>query len=379
MVAFWAAAGAQNVLVVANQTSAASLRIAEYYARRRGIPASNVCRLRTTASEEIARDVYDREIAAPIGEFLKARKLAGQVLYIVTTLGVPLKIRGSGGMEGDAASVDSELTLLYQDLAGKRHELRGPVANPFHRKRGVPFTHPLFPMYLVTRLAGYDVGTAMALVDRSLKAANRGRFVLDLSSSGDGGGNEWLRNAAILLPARRVVIEESQAVLYGQRGVIGYGSWGSNDGNRKRRFLGFEWLPGAIVTEYVSTNGRTFERPPRDWIFTSWEDRKNFFAGSPQSLAADYLEEGAAGVSGHVYEPFLGLTPRPDYLFPAYYSGRNLAESYYLAIPALSWQNVVVGDPLCSLGPPEFRGQPPTGPRPATRQGKADVRGGAAQ
>ena len=36
----------------------------------------------------------------------------------------------------------------------------------------------------------------------------------------------------------------------------------------------------------------------------------------------------------------------PDYLFPAYLSGRNLAESYYVAIPALSWQNIVVGDPL---------------------------------
>jgi hypothetical protein len=27
----------------------------------------------------------------------------------------------------------------------------------------------------------------------------------------------------------------------------------------------------------------------------------------------------------------------PDVLLPAYYSGRNLAESYYLSIPALSW------------------------------------------
>ena len=46
------------------------------------------------------------------------------------------------------------------------------------------------------------------------------------------------------------------------------------------------------------------------------------------------------------------FTPRPDLLLPAYYSGRNLAESFYLSIPALSWQNVVIGDPLMSLGPP---------------------------
>jgi hypothetical protein len=38
---------------------------------------------------------------------------------------------------------------------------------------------------------------------------------------------------------------------------------------------------------------------------------------------------------------------RPQTLFPAYLSGFNLAESFYLSIPALSWQTVVIGDPLC--------------------------------
>ena len=36
-------------------------------------------------------------------------------------------------------------------------------------------------------------------------------------------------------------------------------------------------------------------------------------------------------------------------MLPAYYSGRNLAESYYLGI-RVSWQNIVVGDPLCRIG-----------------------------
>jgi len=53
-----------------------------------------------------------------------------------------------------------------------------------------------------------------------------------------------------------------------------------------------------------------------------------------------------------VEEPYLSLNPHPEYLLPAYYSGRNLAESYYLSIRGLSWQNVVIGDPLCSLGAP---------------------------
>src|SRR5204863_243570 len=39
---------------------------------------------------------------------------------------------------------------------------------------------------------------------------------------------------------------------------------------------------------------------------------------------------------------------RPQILFPAYLSGFNLAESFYLAMPFLSWQDIVVGDPLCA-------------------------------
>jgi len=113
--------------------------------------------------------------------------------------------------------------------------------------------------------------------------------------------------------------------------------------------LGFEWLPGALVTEYVSTNGRTFNRPPAGWTISTWSEPARWFDGSPQTLTADYIHEGATGCSGHVYEPFLDFTPHPDQLFPAYFHGRNLAESYYAAMPALSWQNIVVGDPLCRL------------------------------
>jgi len=138
-------------------------------------------------------------------------------------------------------------------------------------------------------------------------------------------------------------------VLTGEKDVIGYAGWGSNDPNRHQRNLGFQWLPGALVTEYVSTNGRTFRRPPPDWTISTWKDSKGWFDGSPQTLTADYIHEGATGCSGHVYEPYLEFTPHPDQLFPAYFHGRNLAESYYLAIPGLSWQNIVVGDPLCKL------------------------------
>ena len=213
------------------------------------------------------------------------------------------------------------------------------------------FRRRAFPIYLVTRLAAYDLAGVKALIDRCDGATNIGKFVLDQRNYGTREGDEWLRDAAILLPEGRVVLEETDKVAYGEKQVIGYASWGSNDEKRKSRRLGFEWLPGAVATEYVSTNGRTFVRPPDTWTLGVWKDPKTWFMGAPQSLAADLIAEGASGAGGHVYEPYLQFTPRPDYLLPAYASGRNLAESYYLSIPALSWQNIVVGDPLCSIGP----------------------------
>ena len=69
---------------------------------------------------------------------------------------------------------------------------------------------------------------------------------------------------------------------------------------------------------------------------------------NPANVAA-LAKEGATGASGHVDEPYLIMTPRPELVLPAYYSGRNLAESFYMGIPGLSWMNVVVGDPLARL------------------------------
>jgi uncharacterized protein (TIGR03790 family) len=343
-----------NVLVVINQQSPLSRSIGEYYAERRHVPLTNVCRLSVQPDEDIPRDEYDDKIARPIAAFLRLHKLQEQILYIVTTSGVPLRVRGSAGnMIAEAAAVDSELTLLYSDMRGEPHVLPAGIHNPFFGRVLAAFRHPDFPIYLITRQTGYEFAYVKGHIDRALLVSNRARLVIYRSKFDDGPGNGWLREAARALPKDRVILDDTGKVLYQQRDVIGYASWGSNDPDRKQRHVDFQWLPGAVMTEYVSTNGRTFTRPPDSWdIGAAWSDPKGTYAGSPQTLTADYIHEGATGASGHVYEPYLQFTPRPDILLPAYYHGRNLAESYYLAIPALSWMNIVVGDPLCSLGKP---------------------------
>lgn len=346
------AQGPENVLVVVNQNSALSRTVGEYYVLRRHVPLANVCRIHAPEAEEIPRGTYDQQIAAGVAACLQSKHLVEKILYVVTTAGVPLRIAGSGnGMETTTAAVDSELTLLYSDLRGRPHRLPGLVPNPFFGSDAA-FTHSRFPIYLVTRLAGYNFADIKGLVDRALAAKNTGKFVIDLKTQDNTSGNDWLRAAAQRLPKDRVVLDETNRVLLNEHNVIGYASWGSNDPQRTERYLNFEWLPGAILTEFVSFNARTFKMPPKEWTIGTWSDQKTYFAGQPQDLTADYVHEGVTGASGHVFEPFLQFTPRPDLLLPAYFKGRTLAESYYLAIRALSWQNIVIGDPLCSLGKP---------------------------
>jgi tetratricopeptide (TPR) repeat protein len=49
---------------------------------------------------------------------------------------------------------------------------------------------------------------------------------------------------------------------------------------------------------------------------------------------------------GNVYEPFLEYTHRPDILMRGLARGETLGDAAYRALPALSWQCILIGDPL---------------------------------
>lgn len=346
------AAGPDNVLLVVNTNSPLSLRLGEFYSNWHKLKPEQVCRISTSAAETVSRSVYDNEIAARIGACLTRSRRVEQTYYLVLTKGLPLRV--SAQQQGDwkltdGAAVDSELTLLYAKLKGTSPNLSGSLANPFLGRMNEPFSHPAFPIYLVTRLAGYTYEDTIRSVQRCRGARNIGKVVLDLKEDSDAMGDDWLRTASILLPAGRVQVDTSTKVISSATAVIGYASWGSNDKSRALRKSGMQWLPGAIATEYVSTSLRTLEAPPASWQIGKWSDKNTYYAGSPQSMILDYIAEGASGVSGAIDEPYLAFATRPNFLFPAYLNGRNLAESFFLAMPALSWHFIVIGDPLCSL------------------------------
>jgi len=352
---------AANVAVVINESSAVSQQIGEYYVRQRAIPASNVIRVRTSQDETIDRVAYQSTIEGPIAVALARQRLEDRILYIVLTKGIPLRINGTGGVNGTVASVDSELTLLYRRMTGQQIPPAGRVNNPYYLgakevRDASRFTHREQDIYLVSRLDAFTVEEALALVDKAKSAGSEGKFVLDQRAAlVNRTGEDWLEVAAKRLEAQgmgdRVMLDSSPQGVRNVPNVLGYYSWGSNDPRNRVRTFGMGFVPGSLAATFVSSDARTFKQPPADWVPSDSADQPRLFGGTPQSLIGDLIHEGATGVAGHVAEPYLQSTVRPEILFPAYVAGFNLIEAFYLATPHLSWQTVVVGDPLCAPFP----------------------------
>ena len=219
-----AAQSGANVLVVVNDASEASRTIAEYYARKRAVPATNICHLTTSTEDTIERLDFDRQVQGPTGRCIAAMSGQDRILYIVLTKGVPIRIQGtSSGREGTVSSVDSELTLLYRRQLGVNTPIAGPLPNPYFaanlpvNEHAQPFTHERADIFLVTRLDGFTVEDVLGLVDRSVASQKEGRILLDSRASWQASGNTWLKTAAETLKSiglgDRVELDESSRVL----------------------------------------------------------------------------------------------------------------------------------------------------------------------
>lgn len=343
----------RRMLLVVNGDSPISRQIGEYYALKRKVPRSHVVIVSATAGEQIAADEYRHAIENPVRAAIK--KAVTRIDYIVTTKGVPIRLTDSNGYSLDAflACMDKDLTPIPQTIDPKAQEEAMKAiqraVNPYFNSRE-RFSSSRYQMYLVTRLDGYEWKDIKALIDHALSAKpGYGPFFFDAAANRTGGGyvelQKTLFNANSMLKAKgfQSSIDEGEKFVAPDTPLLGYASWGSNDGKfdlgtyKKLRFK-----PGAIVETFVSTSGRTFNR-----------------TSGGQSLIADLIENGVTGVKGYVSEPYTIALARADILFDRYTRGWNLAESFYAASPLIKWKDVVIGDPFCA---PFADWAPQTGP-----------------
>ena len=89
----------------------------------------------------------------------------------------------------------------------------------------------------------------------------------------------------------------------------------------------FRFKPGAVAMHLHSFSAEQIRDPNKNW-------------------SAALLSRGAACTIGNVYEPYLGVTHYFDILHKRLLGGATFSEAAWAAMPAVSWQGVVFGDPL---------------------------------
>lgn len=373
---------AKEVLVIYNANSPTSTAIAQDYAKKRNVP--HVIAIRcidsavSTANETIPFADYSREIAGPIGSYLARHK---EINFIVLTKGIPIRIDGGNtgskdlGSHGNLhPSVDSYLAAIdYPTIFGAtKISITGSGATGYgwlnrYWNATVPFRHATFGGYLVTRLDGYTQADAMSLVERALRAeaghAAAGKVLLDVqpdfgidktaqpvpvtgdiaSESGWGTWNEDLVQAGDVLKhfAIPADLDLNKTFVGNETNLLGYFSWGSNDSHYSNQaYESLSFAPGSIGDTAVSTSARTF-------LPTT----------GGQSLITDLIAHGITGVKGYTDEPLLQAIASPSVTLDRYFSGFNLAESFYAASRFTGWEDVVIGDPLLCWPSPVIKPQ----------------------
>ena len=351
---------AAATIVVYNENDPDSPELARYYATRRGIPKENLVALRCAASEEISREEYDQNIAAPLRKFLTAngwwkvretdqpleRVESSRVRFVALIRGVPLKIAQTANYPGDSpagpapvstrndAAVDSELAAL----GFHQRVISGAFVNPYHRSFSRIREAGLPSLLLVARLDGPDPATVRRMILDSLaveKEGQRGFAYVDARGLKGGGlaeGDKWLIKLAD--DARRrgspVVLDIGEGmfpIAYPMRHAALYFGWYSEHVSGPMVNPSFRFKPGAIAVHIHSFSAATVRDPRHYWV-------------------GPLLVAGAAATLGNVYEPYLSLTPNLDLFHDRLRAGLTFAESAYASQRVLSWMNTFVGDPL---------------------------------
>jgi uncharacterized protein (TIGR03790 family) len=327
--------GAERTVVVVNRRSPAGDSVARYYVAQRGIAATHVVAIDVPDGDEISELEFQTSIVSPVRRALEA--LPVRVDFIVLTKGVPIRVARKNGYSVDALLAGMNLPIA--PMVGLDTAWLRRYRNPYFEARG-PFNSESYGIWLVTRLDCAVVRDCVALVDRATQArAVSGLFYFDATpfGRGDDGYAEMNRRLYagafnVRLRGYRSQIDSSTRFVAPLEPVMGYVSWGSNDGQYdSTQYHAVRFLAGALAETFVSTSARTFGP-----------------VTGGQSRIVDLIAQGVTGVKGYVSEPYAYALAKPEILFDRYLRGATLAEAFYAASPMILWKDLVIGDPLCA-------------------------------
>jgi uncharacterized protein (TIGR03790 family) len=353
---------ASRVVILANSNDPDSVRLARHYAAKRAVPPGNLIALPMPLVETISWPEFIGSVYQPLQDWLVARGwidaigpaltdntgrkrysvFGHRISYLVVCRGVPLRVGHEPRFYVDEpgfasrpmfrtnqGAVDSELTLLAYGV----YNINGWVPNP---RFGVEQARLLESdrVVLVTRLDGPSYEDAAGLVDHAIEAETTGligRFYINVRGP-HPDGERWLDQTAAQLANLGFdgdVDRTDNNLPASARfdAPVLYFGWYAQDLSGPMALPGFRFPPGAIVLHIHSFSAQTLRSAGTGWC-------------------GPLVARGVTATFGNVFEPYLQLTIEPQMLMRALSQGRNLGDSAYYATPALSWQTIVIGDPL---------------------------------
>ncbi len=368
-----------EILVVYNSRHIDSINLAFEYKEKRGIPEQNMFNIVSSSFYRISRETYDTAIKEPIEEYLEEQHLKDKILCILLMYRVPLiiddrdkdkrikkieqelsdlknrliqlredtKIQEANAKikqlekeltktqkERRDASVDSELCLLFQ-----KYPLNMWRSNPYFigRKKTLPHFDNSFQMYMVARLDAPHPSIVSRVIRETIEAEQTGLFgnaYIDTrgynkpnaTSAYEAMDNLLLQTGDLLEKKGINTIVEKTSSLFGKDACPNtaiYWGWYALSDFRDS----FTFVPGAIAVHIASIECHALHSSDKYWC-------------------PNLLKKGASVTIGPVNEPYLNAFPNPVIFMSVLFEGFSLAEAYFASQPLLSWQMVLVGDPL---------------------------------
>lgn len=338
------------VAILYNSSIPESKELAEYYAQQRGIPHNNLIGLKLSAANTFSREEYTSTLLNPLREVFdknqwwERRKnsegnlvsVRNDIKLIVCMRGVPYGIkRSSDPMYGqlNEASVDSELaTMGIENTPTERF-----VGNPYYKKDEPFVESQLQHLVLIGRVDGPSYATARRLIDDAVSTEKTGLWgmcYLDLYKKGGAYklGDTWINNIETQnwkkgIPTTKDNNSQTFLTNYPFENPSLYYGWYTTNLNGPFLNPNLKFQKGAIAVHLHSFSAQDLRSDKSKWC-------------------GALLERGAAATIGNVYEPFLQFSHNFDIFHDRLLKGYTLVEAAHMAHPNLSWQGVVLGDPL---------------------------------
>ncbi|MDQ3023196.1 MAG: TIGR03790 family protein [bacterium] len=397
----------REMLVVYNSDIPESLDLCTYYSGSqygRSIDPDYIVGLPLgiDANADFSRATYESTLRDPIKTHLDASGYKDTIKYILLLKGVPHRISDGG----NSASIDSELCLLYSDgtypydiwlYSAPADQEIGTTG--FYGQGDVDFVpntyvvshDPTYDLpdsgdetlatlsYLVGRLSAYTYDEAKLLVGRSVGADKSGNGWAMIDSSVELFGNppnpqtyyDTMVDPVFKYPGSTDAAENSlqelldaasysnfvdttsERIINGSatlppgfpNEVIACTGWGvnhaggswPNGANYILQDLQWNYLPGAGWMSYESYNG---------WNFNG----DNLGNRQGQGQICDFFRMGGTVAIGNSWEPYTIGVGDERMVFNRYLiEGDRWIEAAYKGLRLLSWMEVVVGDPLCTV------------------------------